>query len=121
MSIEIKLNLNMGDFLDSIDQLISSDDSFRDDFKERFEDLFDCEECDIDIVDFSDGDVFQAWWDRDLYDDLEPEQLQAICDYWDIPYHGEGSTLRDEQYTQVLQLLKEKFSVAELELLANSK
>lgn len=78
---------------------------------------------DVNLEDFDKDEIVDYFMNNDLYESLDHEQITSICEYHDIELkYPEGEeTLRDQQYDEVFDQLKEKFSVAELEALVNSK
>lgn len=79
---------------------------------------------DVDLNEFSTGDIVDYLCDI-LLDPKEAQQEKdCIGDYFssrgvDISYAGQinGETIRDKQYDEVLEQLREKYTVAELEKL----
>lgn len=69
---------------------------------------------------FDDHEICARLMSGESYVELEVEQIVEICAHHDLNII-DPETIRDQQYEEVFGELKEKFSVAELEAICNSK
>lgn len=118
---QITIKVDSRSLVDEVIRLVSDDelsDGHIDELKKLFEE--ECEE--RDLSDFSDYEVAAHFMREELFVHLDHEQVIQICEYHDLETkETTEDTIRDEQYEEVFQQLKEKFSVAELEAICNSK
>lgn len=76
---------------------------------------------DVDLDEIDNDEIIEHFMDFELYEELDDDQVKKILNFWGESSELGAETLRDQQYEEVFDQLKEKFSVAELEALVNSK
>lgn len=117
----ITLEVSSDSLVDEILRLIT-DDELTDHHKSLIGEAIALEE--KTISDLSDSEICEQLMDNSAYVELDRNDVLKICDHFNIELaSGEHAdeTIRDQQYSEVLGQLRDKFSIQELESFLNSK